>query len=191
MTDRPRVGLGTVAFWAVVVGVVGVGLVAAVNERFQLGGATTFSLFDDAMISMRYARNLAGGHGLVWNVGDQHPVEGYTNLSWTLWMAALHLLPVPIGWVSLLVVVSGLGLIVVVLIGVRSLAHRIANSTRWPADDRSPSWVPLVAVVFTATSAPASTSPTTTRGPGFRKYETPSATVAMVAKAPAKASCAC
>jgi hypothetical protein len=26
-----------------------------------------FVLFDDAMISMRYARNLVEGHGLVWN----------------------------------------------------------------------------------------------------------------------------
>jgi hypothetical protein len=34
-------------------------------------------LFDDAMISMRYADNLAHGQGLVWNIGEH--VEGFTN----------------------------------------------------------------------------------------------------------------
>src|SRR5262245_12947084 len=53
---------------------------------FVAGGETSFSLFDDAMISMRHAANLAEGHGLVCNAGET-PVEGYTNLLWTLWMA--------------------------------------------------------------------------------------------------------
>lgn len=47
-------------------------------------GQRYFSLFDDAMISMRYAWNLSHGYGLVWNVGE--PVEGYTNLLMVLWM---------------------------------------------------------------------------------------------------------
>jgi hypothetical protein len=34
---------------------------------------------DDAYIALRYARNLADGHGLLWNPG-QAPVEGYTSL---------------------------------------------------------------------------------------------------------------
>ncbi|MEI7901393.1 MAG: hypothetical protein WCK89_14180 [bacterium] len=37
---------------------------------------------DDAFISFQYARNLAEGHGLVWNVGER--VEGYTNFLWTV-----------------------------------------------------------------------------------------------------------
>jgi hypothetical protein len=49
------------------------------------GGQRYFSLFDDAMISMRYAWNLAHGHGLVWNPGEH--VEGYTNLLMVLIMA--------------------------------------------------------------------------------------------------------
>jgi arabinofuranosyltransferase len=40
---------------------------------------------DDAYISFRYARHLATGQGLVWNVGER--VEGYTNFLWTLLMA--------------------------------------------------------------------------------------------------------
>jgi arabinofuranosyltransferase len=41
---------------------------------------------DDAFISYRYARNLVEGHGLVFNIGEY--VEGYTNLLWTLLVAA-------------------------------------------------------------------------------------------------------
>jgi hypothetical protein len=41
---------------------------------------------DDAYISYRYARNLVEGAGLVYNPGEY--VEGYTNLLWTLLVAA-------------------------------------------------------------------------------------------------------
>jgi hypothetical protein len=44
-----------------------------------------FCLFDDAMISMRYAWNLSHGLGLVWNQGEY--VQGYTNLLMTLLMS--------------------------------------------------------------------------------------------------------
>ena len=40
---------------------------------------------DDAFISLRYARNLARGLGLVYGAGAR--VEGYTNFSWTLLIA--------------------------------------------------------------------------------------------------------
>jgi arabinofuranosyltransferase len=52
-------------------------------------GTRYFWLDDDMMISMRYGRNLAEGHGLAWNPGDR--VEGYTNFLWTLVMAGVHL----------------------------------------------------------------------------------------------------
>jgi hypothetical protein len=47
-----------------------------------------FYLDDDQMISMRYARNLVDGQGLVWNPGER--VEGYSNPGWVLVMAAVH-----------------------------------------------------------------------------------------------------
>src|SRR5208283_5252873 len=53
------------------------------RTSFAIDGRRGFSLFDDAMISMRYARNLAQGAGLRWNPGLA-PVEGYTNFLWTL-----------------------------------------------------------------------------------------------------------
>ena len=53
------------------------------RTAFSVDGRTYFTLFDDAMVSMRFGRNLAEGGGLVWNAGGEH-VEGYTNLLWTL-----------------------------------------------------------------------------------------------------------
>lgn len=43
---------------------------------------------DDAFITFRYARNLASGNGLVYNLGER--VEGYSNFLWTLLCAALY-----------------------------------------------------------------------------------------------------
>ncbi len=42
---------------------------------------------DDAFITLRYADNLAAGHGLVFNPGDR--VEGFTSMLWTLLLAIL------------------------------------------------------------------------------------------------------
>ena len=48
-------------------------------------GKRYYSLFDDAMISMRYAWNFSHGYGLVWNPGEL--VEGYTNFLMTMVMS--------------------------------------------------------------------------------------------------------
>ncbi|MBN1561226.1 hypothetical protein JW998_13315 [candidate division KSB1 bacterium] len=48
-------------------------------------GRRYFCLFDDAMISMRYAWNFSHGLGLVWNQGEN--IQGYTNLLMTLLMS--------------------------------------------------------------------------------------------------------
>jgi arabinofuranosyltransferase len=47
-----------------------------------------YSLYDDAFITFRYSRNLAGGLGPVYNPGD--PVEGYTTFLWMLILALGH-----------------------------------------------------------------------------------------------------
>lgn len=41
---------------------------------------------DDAFITFRYAKHLARGDGLIFNPGESPPVEGFTNLGWTLWL---------------------------------------------------------------------------------------------------------
>ncbi len=50
------------------------------------------ALVDDVYISLRYARNLAEGHGLVFSTDGSKPVEGYTNFLWVLMEAPLFLL---------------------------------------------------------------------------------------------------
>ena len=59
----------------------------------EIGGARYFVLPDDGMISMRFARNLASGLGLVWNKGEH--VQGFTNPAWTLIMVVVHWAGVP------------------------------------------------------------------------------------------------
>lgn len=44
---------------------------------------------DDAFISFRYARNLAEGNGLVFNVGEH--VEGFSNPFWVFMLALFHI----------------------------------------------------------------------------------------------------
>ena len=57
------------------------------SSYVAMDGRLYFNLFDDAMISMRYAWNFSHGRGLVWNAGDAQRVEGYTNLLMTLMMS--------------------------------------------------------------------------------------------------------
>lgn len=53
---------------------------------FLAAHADPFFPVDDAFISFRYAVNLAHGEGLVFNPGER--VEGFSNLSWVLLLAA-------------------------------------------------------------------------------------------------------
>jgi arabinofuranosyltransferase len=59
----------------------------------EIAGTRYFVLPDDGMISMRFARNLASGLGLVWNPGER--VQGFTNPAWTLIMVVVHWTGVP------------------------------------------------------------------------------------------------
>jgi hypothetical protein len=72
---RPIEGLRAAAL--LVLALAGVGIGRAIWLRWTC---------DDAFISFRYAQNLIDGLGLVYNAGER--VEGYTNLLWTLAVAA-------------------------------------------------------------------------------------------------------
>lgn len=95
------------------------------RSAFRVGSTVYFSLFDDAMISMRYARNLADGSGLVWNPGEA-PVEGYTNLLWTLWMSVLHVVGLPERLIALGVMLSGAGLLLATVALAGALSRRLS-----------------------------------------------------------------
>jgi hypothetical protein len=80
------------------------------------------SLIDDAYISFRYARNLAHGHGLVFNDGQR--VEGYTNFAWVLLAAiAIRVGFSPALAMPLLGIAAGIGLMAVAFREARSLAE--------------------------------------------------------------------
>src|SRR5437870_9700537 len=62
------------------------------RSSFVVAGTRYFSLFDDAMISMVYAKNFVEGFGLNWaRFGP--PVEGFTNPLWTFAMIPVNALP--------------------------------------------------------------------------------------------------
>lgn len=68
---------------------------------------------DDAFISFRYAKNLANGHGLRFNIGDHTPVEGFSNLLWVLIAAVFEAIgaDTPL-WMTRVSALCGLGLLV-------------------------------------------------------------------------------
>ena len=100
------------------------------RTSFVVSGTRVFCLWDDAMISMRYARNLTEGHGLVWNPGGER-VQGISNLGITLVMAALHLLPVSGFKVSLLFQLVNLALLLLVLGLMFDLARVTFGGRSW------------------------------------------------------------
>jgi hypothetical protein len=63
------------------------------RTSIEFNGVRYFVLWDDAMISMQYAKNFVEGHGLVWSAGGDI-VQGFTNLGVTLMMSVVHLFPI-------------------------------------------------------------------------------------------------
>ena len=113
---------------------------------FVFDGKRYFTLFDDAMIAMRYANNLVGGHGLVWNPGESPRVEGYTNLLWTLLMAAYHALPIPEGWLPAVVAASGAVCVLVTAVLAERLVRAAGggSAAQWAATAATAFCYPLV-----------------------------------------------
>lgn len=110
------------------------------GASFIIKGERYFTLIDDAMISMRYAKHLAQGYGLTWNISEA-PVEGFTNLGWTFYMGLLHLFPIPISKISLTVMLTS----VIILLANIYIVYRIAE-TLLP-DSK---YAPLLAAFITA-----------------------------------------
>lgn len=94
------------------------------RSSFVFEGIRYFHLFDDAMISMSYAKNLAAGYGLVWTSGAI-PVEGFTNFFWVIYMAVWHMFCKDFSKISLFIQLSGLVFNVLSLICLNRIARRI------------------------------------------------------------------
>lgn len=97
------------------------------KTSFTISGQRYFMLFDDAMVSMRYARNLADGYGLIWNPGGER-VEGFSNPLWVLFMAIFHLFPIPASKISLFIQASGALLLSANLFYVKKIAETFTDN---------------------------------------------------------------
>lgn len=115
-------------------------LIFILRTSFNINGQPFFTLVDDAMISMRYARNLAQGYGLVWNIG-QPPVEGFTNLGWTLLLTLIHLLPISQPYISLVVMLIGAAILLANILVVIQITNFLKPTARY---------APLIAATITA-----------------------------------------
>ncbi|MFQ5616318.1 MAG: hypothetical protein ACE5GO_07645, partial [Anaerolineales bacterium] len=96
------------------------------RTSFVIDGERYFVLFDDAMISMRYAKNLAEGHGPVWNPGER--VEGYTNPLWVGLMAIFHLFPIDIPKISAAVQIAGAVFLAANLFFVKKIGEEVTGN---------------------------------------------------------------
>jgi hypothetical protein len=113
------------------------------RTSFVAGELRVFCLWDDAMISMRYAQHLAEGRGLLWNPGEE-PVQGMSNLGLTLLMAGLHRLPLDPLRLSLPLQLLNLAGLVFVLLRLARVAREL-----WHDD-----WIAGVTAVSLALCAP-------------------------------------
>lgn len=99
------------------------------TSAIGLDGNRYWVLFDDGMISMRYALNLVNGFGLTWNPGEY--VEGFTNPLWTLIMATAIAMfgkfnaPLVIQLIGLLLVVSS------VILTKKCADKLLGQNSRW------------------------------------------------------------
>jgi hypothetical protein len=122
MTSR---GLRNILFGLLVAGFIYYGIQYIDKSAITIQGQTYYILFDDAMISMRYAYNLAHGNGLVWNAGEY--VEGFTNPLWVGYMALFHLLPIPLDRISFYIQLSGLVFLAMNLFFVRKIVEELTE----------------------------------------------------------------
>jgi hypothetical protein len=113
-----------------------------IATSFFIEGKTWYVLFDDAMISMRYAYNLAHGLGPVWNAGER--VEGFTNPLWVGIMALIHLMPIGLNQTGLYVQVLGASLLTLNLFFVKGIVEHFTDDL----------FAMLAAVALTAFYAP-------------------------------------
>ncbi len=90
-------------------------------------GQRMHALFDDAMISMQFAKNFANGDGLVWNVGGER-VEGFSNPLWVLVMTVVHLFPFDLTETSFYVKLISLVCLFLNLLMVKGLAEYFSTN---------------------------------------------------------------
>lgn len=106
-----------------------IGFVYIQRTAILMGDEFIYTLWDDAMISMRYAANLSQSHGLVWNPGEQ-PVQGITNLGVTLVMALVHLLPISAPETSWVMQLINLVLLLAIMVFVWEITSNLCPDSK-------------------------------------------------------------
>src|SRR5262245_53911535 len=117
------------------------------RSSFVVADTRYFSLFDDAMISMVYAKNFVEGFGLNW-ARFGAPVEGFTHPLWMFAMIPVNALPLALPVRPLVVQLASVVLLVANVFAVRSLVreHFTSPGARhvWPAVVLTAGYFPLV-----------------------------------------------
>ena len=127
----------------------GLGMLLLENWGRRPEGGHFFTLFDDAAISMTYARTLAETGELVWFPGAER-VEGISNLLWTVVMSAVHAAGLSGSSAALAVSLIGLSALVLHSILVGSLTGRLLADV----DESSARFLRAVAVLVSGTAFP-------------------------------------
>ncbi|MEO7867087.1 MAG: hypothetical protein ABIU54_05555 [Candidatus Eisenbacteria bacterium] len=106
---------------------------------------------DDTFITLRYARHLASGLGLVWNAGPVHD-EGYTSPLWTVLLALPHVIGLDgEGSAKLLSLLTHLG-----AIAACAALARVAVRTAGPDTPTRATWyAPLLYALYPAAAVHA------------------------------------
>lgn len=110
-------------------GVVAVAVAARALWRAP-DGSWQLALFDDAMVSMSYARTFAGGDGLVWYPGADR-VEGITNPAWTAVMALLHRVGLEASAVAGAIIAVGLATVWASALVGRRIVREFGDGSQW------------------------------------------------------------
>ena len=117
--------LRNILFGLIIAGYIYYCYIYIIATSFNVNGKTYYVLFDDAMISMRYAYNLAHGLGPVWNAGER--VEGFTNPLWVGIMAIIHLFPITLNETGLYIQIIGATFLILNLFFVKKIVEHFTD----------------------------------------------------------------
>jgi arabinofuranosyltransferase len=115
------------------IAIIGLGFIVWVSafiyrsSFIAVNGKRYFCLFDDAMVSMRYAWNFSHGRGLVYNTGEY--IQGYTNFLMVLLMSFMTLI-FDKSTANLFTQISGAGfMLLIAYLSVKISDHFIQNES--------------------------------------------------------------
>ena len=98
-------------------------------SSFKSSEGRIFTLSDDVMISMTYAKTFVGTGELIWYEGGPR-VQGFTNLLYTIFLSIIHLLQFDLATNSLIVSLINLVIIFFISLKVTSISLVYSNGNK-------------------------------------------------------------